>query len=76
MLAELRAHALAREHAEVLRDLGLGREQREFLLVELLDLVHRRVSVFGDGFLRRLVILAAGERTSRGGHREKPPSAS
>jgi hypothetical protein len=76
VLEQSGADAPCGEHAEVLSDLGARREQRQLLLVDLLDFGDRCVSLFGDGFLRRLMILGVGERMSRGGHRKKPPSAS
>src|SRR6185295_252311 len=61
VLAQSGANAPCGEHAEVLSDPGVRGEQRQLLLVDLFDLVDRCVSLFGDGFLRRLVILGVSK---------------
>src|SRR5262249_53224366 len=72
VLAQAHAHAFAGEHAQELRDLGVAGEQRELLLVDLLDFGDGRARFFRDRFLGSLVILIlrARERVSRRGHRQ------
>jgi hypothetical protein len=70
VLAQLHAHAPTREHAEVLRDLRVGRERSELFVVNLLNLIEGRLSLLCDRFLRRLVIPGARKcaRTRRSHH--------